>query len=428
MHSIALPILAISASLLISVLAYLALSAREGSLINIMTPYFVTSIPAFYLLPFAYLELFGAETSAYSYFWVYAALAVETICFVYVYLRTADHLARLPGLSSYANFGLMSFLCLLAGIVIYVPVLIEFRDFLFEPRQIYMQTRTGFGAQTFVSSTLAYLAVILILFSNRSKTAKTLTILLATALLLLHGSKAQVLSMAFILLLYRVYAQRRKIAFVRAVALYVIAGAVGLGLFAATMTLGEDASEMLETISEYSDYTRNAMLVVDSHFPRQYGRLTLESNTLAVIPRQFMPGKPKNFGAFALAEEFYPEWFDKDTGSPAFGVGVQYADFGPLAIVYIGLMAALKGWLARIFVNRLKLTNHPADFFMLIFLGDISVFPVGVGWLLPEALLLALLLRLLSSVGARTAFRDTRNKATLSQFQILNAAGGDLAR
>jgi oligosaccharide repeat unit polymerase len=426
MNSITLTILAICASMLISVLAYFLLSKREGSLINIMTPSFVTAIPAFYLLPIIYLEIFGAETSAYSYFWVYGALAVETICFVIAYLKTGDRVLRLPGLCSYSNFALLSLLCLLVGIAIYVPVLIEFRDFIFDPRQIYMQTRTGFGAQAFVSSTLAYLAVILSLFSKSSKTAKTITIVLATALLLLHGSKAQALSMAFILLLYRVYAQQRKIALVRALVLYAIVGAVGLGLFAATMSLGDDAAEMLEAISEYSDYTRNAMLVVDSQYPRQYGRLTIESNTLAIIPRQLMPGKPKNFGEFALAEEFYPEWFDKDTGSPAFGVGVPYADFGPLAILYIGLMAVLKGWLARIFVNRLKLTGHPADFFMIIFLADISIFPIGIGWLLPEALLLAVLLRLLSSIGARAVFRDTRNHATLDQFQSFSEAGSDL--
>jgi len=89
-------------------------------------------------------------------------------------------------------------------------------------------------------------------------------------------------------------------------------------------------------------------------------------------------------------------------------------------------MAALKGWFARIFVNRLRLTNHPADFFMIIFLADISVFPIGIGWLLPEALLLALFLRLLSTVGAKNVFRDSPEKAALAHFRVFNATGGDL--
>ena len=75
---------------------------------------------------------------------------------------------------------------------------------------------------------------------------------------------------------------------------------------------------------------------------------------------------------FYLENQFYPESLDEDAGSPAFGVGVQYADFGVLAIGYLALMAAFRGWLAHIFVKRLRLTRHPADFIVLAFLADIS--------------------------------------------------------
>jgi hypothetical protein len=205
---------------------------------------------------------------------------------------------------------------------------------------------------------------------------------------------------------------------------YACTGVVVLLLFAATISLGENAADALEAISEYSDYTRNAMLVIDSHYPLQYGRFTIESNTFAVVPRQLMPGKPKNFGSLALAEEFYPRWFDEDTGSPAFGVGVQYADFGNLAIIYLALAAALKGWLARVFVNRLKLTKHPADFFMVVFLAEVSVFPVGAGWLLPEALLVALFLRWVSRIGTRKVYRERQQGAVLVTPRMLPQAGG----
>jgi len=413
MISIYLVVFALGSSLIVAVLAYLALTKHDGSHINILTPSFITAIPALYLLPLVYLDLFGAEGSTYAHFYVYAALAVETVAFVYAYTSTGDKVVRLPGVSSYSNFGLVSFLCLGAGGLLYVPVLIEFREFIFDPRQIYIQTRTGFGTQAFVSSTLAYLAIILILFTKRSKIVKSLTILLAMGLLSLHGSKAQMLSVVLILLLYHVYVLGWKVTFARAMVVYACVGIIVLLFFAATMSLGENAADALEAISGYSDYTRNAMLVIDSHYPVQFGRLTIESNTLGVVPRQLMPGKPKNFGSFALAEEFYPEWFDRDTGSPAFGVGVQYADFGALAILYLGLMAALKGWLARIFVNRLKVTKHPSDFFMVVFLADISLFPIGIGWLLPEALLVALFIRFVSRIGAHTVFRETQ-KGTIS--------------
>ena len=424
MDFISLPVIAISVSFSIAVLAYVVLSKREGSFINILTPSFVTSIPAFYLLPLVYLRLFGADGTAYAHFYVYATLAVETVAFVYAYTRTGDKMLRLPGVSSYSNFGLVSFLCVVAGVLLYIPVLIEFREFIFNPRQIYIQTRTGFGAESFVSSTLAYLAIILILFTKRSRIVKSLTILFAMGLLSLHGSKAQILSAVLIRLLYYVYVSGRKITFVQAAIVYACTGIVILLLFAATMSLGENAADALEAISQYSDYTRNAMVVIDSHYPLQYGRLTIEANTLAVVPRQLMPGKPKNFGPFALAEEFYPEWFDSDTGSPAFGVGLQYADFGALSILYLAFMAALKGWLARIFVNRLRFTKHPADFFMVVFLADVAVFPVGIGWLLPEALLVTVLLRYASSFGATKVYRERSPGAVTAHPQRLRPADG----
>jgi hypothetical protein len=419
MTSIFLIVLTTTASFVIAVLAYFVLSKREGSSINILTPSFVMTIPAFYLLPFVYFRLFGAGGSTYAHFYVYSALVVELLTFVYAYTRTGDKVVRLPGFSSYSNFGLVSMLSLSIGVLLYVPVLIQFREFIFDPRQIYTQTRIGFGIQGFVSSTLAYIAMILILFSKHSSAVKVFTILLATGLLSLHGSKGQVLSVVMILLLYYVYVLGRKITFARAMIVYAGTGMIVFLLFAATMSLGEDTADAVEAISKYSDYTRNAMLVIDSHYPLQYGRLTIESNTLGVVPRQLMPGKPKNFGTFALAEEFYPELFDEETGAPAFGVGVQYADFGSLAIVYLALCGLLRGWLARVFVNRLKVTHHPADFFMVAFLADVSLFPIGTGWLLPEALLVAVFLRWVSTIGARKVYRERPQGAVLAQPRMV---------
>ncbi len=410
------------ASLVVVILAYLVLSKHEGSSINILTPSFVMAIPAFYLLPLVYLKLFGAEGSTYAHFYVYSSLAVELLTFVYAYTRTGDKVVRMPGASSYSNFGFVSLLCLSVGILLYVPVLIEFHEFIFDPRQIYTQTRTGFGTQGFVSSTLAYVAVILILFSKRSKFVKVFTVFLATGLLSLHGSKGQVLAVGLILLLYYVYVLKRKVTLARSMIVYACTGILVVLLFVVTMSLGEDAADALEAISSYSDYTRNAILVIDSHYPLQYGRITIESNTLGLVPRQLMPGKPKNFGTFALAEEFYPESFDRDMGSPAFGIGAQYADFGSLAIVYLALCGLFRGWLARVFVNRLKVTHHPSDFFMVAFLADIGLFPIGTGWLLPEALAVALFLRFVSRIGAPTVFRDTQRSAVSLRPMMLPRA------
>jgi hypothetical protein len=307
----------------------------------------------------------------------------------------------------------MAWICLALGCAIYAPVLLEFREFLLNPRQIYTLTRTGYGQETFVSSTLAYLAVIFILFAKRTWLMKTVVLLVASGLLILHGSKVQVLSLFLLLLLFKVYVDREKIsllpAFVRASA---IAGLL-LVLFAVTLPLGDSLIDAVQEISQYSDYTRNAMLVIDSHVPLQYGRLTMGANIYGRVPRVLMPSKPKNFGTFYLAERFYPAWFDADTGSPDFGIGVQYADFGMAAVVYLTLFSIVSGWLTSIFVTRLKLTQHPSDFFVVVFLAGIAVMPLGgAGWLFPEAIIVAAVMRYASRVGADRILRIVRADQT----------------
>jgi hypothetical protein len=123
-----------------------------------------------------------------------------------------------------------------------------------------------------------------------------------------------------------------------------------------------------------------------------------------------------------LDEEFYPELLDADAGAPAFGVGTQYADFGALAILYLAFCGVFRGWLARVFVNRLKITHHPADFLMVAFLADVGLFPVGVGWFFPEALLIALFLRFLSSIGADTVYRDSKTRTMSVHPQMFRDA------
>jgi hypothetical protein len=90
--------------------------------------------------------------------------------------------------------------------------------------------------------------------------------------------------------------------------------------------------------------------------------------------------------------------------------------------VYLAFVAALRGWLARVFVNRLKMTKHPADLFLVIFLADISVFPTGVGWLLPEAILVAVFLRWASRIGAKKVYRERQQRTALVNPSMLPSA------
>jgi hypothetical protein len=394
------------ASLLVSVGTYVFVSRREGSYVNILTPAFAVNIPAYYLFPLFYTFWFGPEASPYAFAYVYGTIALENLVFAYAFTRGKGPVVRLPFAYGYGDFGLLGFGAVVLAAFVYLPVLLQFPEYILDPRQIYTQTRTGFGPVFYLSSTLAYLAVILILFSKRSLKIKALVILLAAVVLLLHGSKGQVLSLLFLVVIFEIYVTGRKFNLLRAVGLSAVIGVVGLGLFAATMVWGSPL-EAIETISRYSDYTRNATMLIDSHYPVQYGRLTLESNVISLIPRAVMPSKPKDFGGMHLDEEFYPESLDADAGVPDFGIGVQYADFGSLAIVYLAFFAALRGWLAHTFLNRLKVTRHPGDFVVVAFLAGISVFPVGgSGWLLPETLVVAMLLRFASCYGADRVYRE----------------------
>ena len=394
-------------SLIISLTAYVFVSKREGSYLNVLTPTFLTAIPANYLLPLFTTHFFGNDASPYAYTYVYATLAVEQVAFAYAYLRPARRLMKLPFRYSYSNFAGLSLTLLGIGVLMYVPILLEFPEHILNPRQIYEHTRVGFGVTYYVSSTLAYFSVILILFSGCSRWIRWGVVLVAAGLLSLHGSKGQVLSLFLVLALYEVYVRGRKVRLFTSLIVAASLSLLVLLLFVASMVIERDPLEAIRTISEYSDYTRNGMLVIDSNFPLQYGRLTIESNVLGRIPRFLMPDKPKNFGALYLDDQFFPNSLDEEKGAPDFGIGVQYADFGALAMIYLAIFGLVRGVLARIFVRRLSGSHHPSDFLMVAFLANISLFPVGaVGWLLPEALVATVFLRFASRVGAKTTYAE----------------------
>jgi hypothetical protein len=395
------------ASLIASLLAYLVVSRHDGSYFNVMSPLYIIHIPAYYFLPLFFNHVFGVGATSFAFIYVYATVAVENVAFAYAYTRRTRNIIRLPFRYAYNGFEALSFIFLALSVLMYAPILLQFPEYLLDPRQIYQHTRTGFGVNFYLSSTLAYLAVILIQFSKRSMPVKGFVFLVAGVILSLHGAKGQVLSLILLLALYEVYVRRKKFKLLQS-----LIAAAGLGvliflLFVASQALGDSPAEMLESISQYSDYTRNAMLVIDSHFPRQYGRLTLEAQIIGRIPRVLWPGKPRNFGGLYLDDQFFPEALDEDIGAPDFGMGIEYADFGVFAIVYLAGMAVLRGWLARVFVRRLGYFNHPADFFIVGILAGLSLFPVGgVGWFLPEALIVAFALRFASCLGADTVYRE----------------------
>jgi hypothetical protein len=398
--------MAVFISLAASLAAYWLVARREHSFLNIMTPDYLVAIPATYILPIIYVHLFGQEGSTFAFVYVYATMAVENLVFALVYIRRSNKTIALPFRFSYRNFLPLAIVFLVLAFLLYLPILMQFPELLLDPRQIYAHTRVGYGSYFFVSATLADLSVIFALFSKQSWRIKAALIGGALIVLSLHGSKGQVLAVFLLWALYEVYARRRKVRFFYAAVAILAMAILIIGLFIATAGLAETAADAIEGVAGYSDYTRNAMLVIDQKFPLQYGRITLEGNLYALVPRTLFPDKPKNFGPFRLAEEYHPKAFDSEEGAPAFGIGIQYADFGLFAIVYLAAFAAFRGWLARTFVDRLRQTNHPGDFVMVAFLAGMSLFPVGTGWLLPETIALVFVVRFLSSMGGGPVYRE----------------------
>jgi hypothetical protein len=309
--------------------------------------------------------------------------------FGYRLVRSAPHRAY-PAASPSHNYTLSPWILLAASILLYLPILIEFREFLLFPREIYMRTRTGYGIEFFGSSLLMYLALITYLF-KRKKSLSGGVVLggICIALIYLHGSKGELLELIEIFILYRVYILRRAVTFASAVAsigAIALVGCLSFALFEGLTNVGELAVSM----AGYSDYTQNAILVIDNPNGQFFwGRLTLEDEIYTRIPRLIMPNKPKDFGSFKLASIYYPEWFQGDTGSPAFGIGEQYADFGVFAIILISLWSVLSGWVAALLVASLRRRPEPGRFVVLLFFSGVDIIPLGSGYLLPETIVLA---------------------------------------
>jgi len=236
-------------SLVVSLGTYVNVSKREHSYFNVLTPSFIISVPAYYLLPWGYFHAFGNENSVYAYTYVYTTLAVENVAFAYMYTRSTRLLIRLPFGYSYHNFDFVAFGFIGLAFLMYVPILLQFPEYLLDPRQIYVHTRTGFGVNYFISSRLAYLAVILIQFSGQSRRVKGLLILIGAVILALHGSKGQVLSLVLLVVLFHVYVRKRTLDFLASLFACLGLSLLLFLLFAATMALGDSPAEMEELLT-----------------------------------------------------------------------------------------------------------------------------------------------------------------------------------
>lgn len=409
--------LIITAALFVFLASYLCYARRTGTYINALTPRLLLEVPLFYILEIAYLhytDMPPASVTAYLY--IYACYALGNLVTTYVLIRVRIPEPAIACCSSGYRIRFFPYLLMLAAYLLYLPILIAFWEHLLSPRMIYVLTRTGYGVSYFFSTTLAYLSFILLLFRPPAfRGERQLFFILCTLLAFLHGSKAQVVTFVFIWMLHAVYIGARRTSFRR----FGIATAVfafGLSTLFYSFTIGIKPSDMFKLLSYYSDYSRNAMIVIDDDYPTKFGQMTLEDNLWSRIPRAVMPLKPKDFGSFALSAHYFPFQFQDDAGAAAFGLGTPYADFKQFAVVAIVVWSAVSAWLLKLFILRTERNRHPADFIMLLFFAGIGLIPIGVGYLLPEHLLLALflliVLRLELRCSTRTSTASNRPPAT----------------
>lgn len=376
-------------------------SKQEGSYVNILTPAYVLFIPGNYLLELFHLYLFGPSGSGFAYALTYACYAVYFVARGVSYLLRAPTI-RLPwSFSPRGRRNLLPYGLLLLAVALYLPVIYEFRALLATPRAIYMATRLGYGVYWVLSATLCYLAFISLLLKRHSSSIEISVFALLCALVLwFQGSKYHLLILLFIYVMYRVYLKRERVSLWRFSIFAGLMAAIGFGLFFIVNPelVMEDG---LLHLSEYSSYSRNGMLVIDSDLGPLYGRLMLETQLFARIPRPLMPDKPTDWGAFYLAKHFYPEAYEANTGAPDFGYGVMFADFGVFTLFVVLLTGFVDGYLLRIFVNGTLRYRQPGYFILLLFGAGVQLVPIGGVYLLPEMIILAILANALQNFGAR---------------------------
>ncbi len=383
-----MPVLYIAVSFSVLVGCYLLVSKKDKSYLNVLTVSFLFFIPSNYFLELMGIYIFGIKGSEFSYFFVYLTYAFYYLALTIGYVFSNPPFISLPLSGKRYNFYFLAILFFCLGIALYLPVLWEFKDQLGDPRAIYTSTRTGYGIYFYLSSTLIYLGFILFLFKGQV----VLPLLICTFVSFFKGSKTHLLTPFLILIIYQVYVMGKRVRFLKSVGYISIFLFLIIISFLANTFSSSDTLSLFEKFYGYGDTTRNSALVIDHFTDFKWGRLNFEEAFYQRIPRLLFPNKPKDFGAFYLAKEFYPEEFERDVGAPAFGlVGLPFADFGYFSIFYLILLGFLTGYVMNFFKKRLYLSKSPGDFIMFSFFSGINLLSMGP-YLLPDHFLLALII------------------------------------
>lgn len=368
-----IPIFLLFGSLTIAL--YVFYSRKVGSFVNAISVFTGLKIVIeFVLEPLGYLlDLFYYDFTAM--FMVYLLSFVGFVAFIGGMLITKQ-VANPKRKIELPNYLVVSWALLFSAWLLYSPVLIEFRYLITDPRQIYEKTRIGYGLYTYGSSLLSFSAYIVFLMST--KRGSLLFYALLLVLLTLKGAKGQFFVLVAIFVIAKVYLEGFKYSLTRSAVYGLLAGVAVLYLFA--FNYRGQINNIFVTIAGYSDYNRNAALVIQENAFGQYGgEIMVESLWIPKVPRAFWPQKPDVFGEFRLSSRFYPQWFALGTGAPSFGVGVYFAGFGWLAFPIVAFIYAISGYLLGRYLNKLILAPNVYYLVMSVYLSGNNLLSIGSG-------------------------------------------------
>lgn len=361
-------------------------SNKVGSVVNAITIFTgIKVVIEFVLEPLAYLlDLFSYDVR--SMFMIYLLSFLGYAAFVTGILVTRP-LPNARRAFARPKYLIAAWMLLIGAWVLYAPVLIEFRYLLTEPRRIYELTRTGYGVYTFGSALLSFLAYIVFLMSSRKRAVLFYVPLLA--LMAMKGAKGQFIALAAIYIIAKVYLEGFKYSLKKSFVYGAVAGVMLVYLFA--FTYRGQIDNIFVTIAEYSDYNRNGALVLQDGTAGEYGgRLTTETLWIPKVPRAIWPAKPKIFGEFRLAVQYFPEWFLQDQGSPSFGIGIYFADFSWFAFLLYPLIQFIAGYLLGVCLNRMVTAPSGFYFVMSVYLSGNNLLASGGGAYIVEHALIGL--------------------------------------
>lgn len=354
---------------------------REKSLIHLLTPYFLINIAAPLLLDYVYLKNFFFDNEIKNIVPVYNLIIIKWVGLLFGYYccrkKKPKKKNKLPPVE-YPIF--ISWLLLILAVIIYMVVVIKNYDLINNPRDIYTSTRSGYGLYYYTSIFLLYLSSIFYLFGHKQGFLKNLVYfsILITAISF-YGSKSPFITILFIILMYHISVKKQIFGFIHCI---LISFSLLISLFFVFKITKPDfnLSNSFQNISTYADYNRNAALVVENPRPSSSGKLFLEDMFYSLIPRQILPSKPKNFGSFKLSEYYFPDWFDLDSGSPAFGVGIYIAEFKQYANFIMLLVSFIQGFILRMLIIKQEKKNTVSNFVLVLFFAGISIIQLGVGF------------------------------------------------